>query len=144
MSPFQYGVDFTLIGGFQAMVGFLKVYGYKAPGTSTGWNIAYDRQQLISSLMTLGAFIGSCSAGTPAIQRNGNIFDISIGPMAKYLGRKSSLLLAIVLIYVANIIMMTTDTIGGLYAGRLIIGLGNGFLMTFSQLYLQVSSLKAL
>lgn len=25
MSPFQYGVDFTLIGGFQAMVGFLKV-----------------------------------------------------------------------------------------------------------------------
>jgi hypothetical protein len=26
MSPFQYGVDFTLIGGFQAMIGFLKVY----------------------------------------------------------------------------------------------------------------------
>jgi hypothetical protein len=25
MSPFQYGVDFTLIGGFQAMIGFLKV-----------------------------------------------------------------------------------------------------------------------
>jgi hypothetical protein len=25
MSPFQYGIDFTLIGGFQAMVGFLKV-----------------------------------------------------------------------------------------------------------------------
>lgn len=25
MSPFQYGVDFTMIGGFQAMVGFLKV-----------------------------------------------------------------------------------------------------------------------
>lgn len=33
---------------------------------------------------------------------------------------------------------MTTDTIAGLYAGRLIIGLGNGFLMTFSQLYIQV------
>jgi len=25
MSPFQYGVDFGLIGGIQAMVGFLKV-----------------------------------------------------------------------------------------------------------------------
>ncbi|KAJ5933528.1 Maltose permease [Penicillium verhagenii] len=25
MSPFQYGVDYTLIGGFQAMVGFLKL-----------------------------------------------------------------------------------------------------------------------
>ena len=25
MSPFQYGVDFGLIGGIQAMIGFLKV-----------------------------------------------------------------------------------------------------------------------
>lgn len=49
------------------------------------------------------------------------------------------LIIAILLVYVANIVMMTTDTIGGLYAGRLVIGLGNGFLMTFSQLYLQVS-----
>jgi len=34
--------------------------------------------------------------------------------------------------------MMTTDKIGGLYAGRLIIGLANGLFMTFAQLYLQV------
>jgi hypothetical protein len=25
MSPFQYGVDFTVIGGLQALIGFLKV-----------------------------------------------------------------------------------------------------------------------
>ena len=25
MSPFQYGIDFGLIGGMQAMIGFLKV-----------------------------------------------------------------------------------------------------------------------
>lgn len=25
MSPFQYGIDFTMIGGFQAMIGFLQV-----------------------------------------------------------------------------------------------------------------------
>ena len=69
--------------------------------------------------------------------------DNMLGPMASYIGRKTSLIIAILLIYVANIVMMTTDTIGGLYAGRLVIGLGNGFLMTFSQLYLQVSwSLK--
>ncbi|KAJ5117138.1 uncharacterized protein N7443_003048 [Penicillium atrosanguineum] len=36
--------------------------------------------------------------------------------------------------------MMTTDTIAGLYAGRLVIGLGNGLLMTFSQLYIQECS----
>ncbi|KAF3392646.1 Maltose permease MAL31 [Penicillium rolfsii] len=124
MSPFQYGVDFTLIGGFQAMVGFLKVYGEPSPNTSIGWNISSERQQLISSLMTLGAFVGSCSAG----------------PTATYIGRKTVLYIAIFLIYVANIIMMTDATIGGLYAGRLIIGLGNGFLMTFSQLYIQECS----
>ena len=62
------------------------------------------------------------------------------GPVASWIGRKSGLYTAIVLIYVANIVMMTTDSIGGLYAGRLIIGVGNGFLMTFSQLYIQVSA----
>lgn len=36
--------------------------------------------------------------------------------------------------------MMTTTSIGALYVGRLIIGIGNGFLMTFSQLYIQVRS----
>lgn len=58
--------------------------------------------------------------------------------MASFIGRKTCLYIAVVLIYVSNIVMMTTDTIGGLYAGRLIIGVGNGFLMTFSQLYIQV------
>lgn len=48
------------------------------------------------------------------------------------------LYIAVILIYISNIVMMTTDSIGGLYAGRLIIGLGNGLLMTFSQLYIQV------
>lgn len=91
MSPFQYGVDYTLIGGFQAMVGFLKVrtnpmpnhilkwktlmglffktqvFGYKDSASSTGWNITSERQQLISSLMVLGAFIGSCSAGNQSL-----------------------------------------------------------------------------
>lgn len=58
--------------------------------------------------------------------------------MASFIGRKTSLYIAVVLIYVSNIVMMTTDTIGGLYAGRFVIGVGNGFLMTFSQLYIQV------
>lgn len=31
LSPFQYGVDFGLIGGLQAMVGFLKVISSKSP-----------------------------------------------------------------------------------------------------------------
>lgn len=36
MSPFQYGVDFTLIGGFQAMVGSLKVRIFSCPDVYIG------------------------------------------------------------------------------------------------------------
>lgn len=35
---------------------------------------------------------------------------------------------------------MTTEHIGALYVGRFVIGLANGYFMTFSQLYLQESS----
>ncbi|KAM0075027.1 hypothetical protein ACKRZS_012840 [Fusarium odoratissimum] len=63
LSPFQYGLDFGLIGGLQAMPGFLKIYGYRDPEVAIGWNIDTTRQQLISSLMTMGAFISSSLAG---------------------------------------------------------------------------------
>jgi MFS family permease len=36
--------------------------------------------------------------------------------------------------------MMATTNIGALYAGRFLIGLANGYFMTFSQLYIQESS----
>ncbi|PMD31531.1 putative maltose permease [Hyaloscypha variabilis F] len=121
MCPFQYGVDFGIIGSLQAMEGFLKVFGYKDPASPTGWNISPGRQQLISSLMILGAFIASTAAG----------------PIALLLSRKWSIWTAVGLCVIANVIMMTTDKIGGLYAGRLIIGLANGLFMTFAQLYLQ-------
>ncbi|KAF4832979.1 Major facilitator-type transporter ecdD [Colletotrichum tropicale] len=106
------------------MPGFLEVYGYEDPKTSIGWNISTTRQQLISSLMTLGAFISSMLAGA----------------IASKLSRKMCLWLSCVLCVVANIIMMTTTHIGALYVGRLLIGLGNGGFMTFSQLYIQETS----
>ncbi|KAF2183949.1 general substrate transporter [Zopfia rhizophila CBS 207.26] len=124
MSPFQYGVDFGMIGGLQAMPGFLRVYGYRTPKSPTGWNLSTERQQLISSLMTLGAFISSGLAGIAAIK----------------FGRRGCLWLACVTCCVANIIMMATTHIGALYVGRLVIGLANGYFMTFSQLYIQESS----
>lgn len=94
VTPFQYGIDFGLIGGLQAMPGFLKVrkalsqyskivptgsqlysqacveqvYGYEAPNTAIGWNITPVRQQLISSLMTLGAFVSSGMWSSPSLE----------------------------------------------------------------------------
>ncbi|RYP82355.1 hypothetical protein DL770_005614 [Monosporascus sp. CRB-9-2] len=78
LSSFQYGLDFGIIGGLQAMVPFLQVYGYEDPTVPVGYNISSERQQLISSLMVLGSFISSSSAGFSA----------------SYIGRKPSLWLA--------------------------------------------------
>ncbi|KAJ9616349.1 hypothetical protein H2200_000067 [Cladophialophora chaetospira] len=123
MCPFQYGVDFGIIGGLQAMPGFLKIFGYPVPldVSPVGYNIGHTRQQLISSLMILGAFISSSTAG----------------PIATFAGRKMSIWAAALLCCVANVIMMTTTSIGALYFSRFLIGIANGMLMTFSQLYLQ-------
>jgi hypothetical protein len=37
---FQYGFDNSAIAGFQAMPGFLAVFGYAAPELPLGWNIS--------------------------------------------------------------------------------------------------------
>lgn len=103
---------------------YVKIYGYRSPKSVIGWNITPLRQQMISSLMTLGAFISSGAAGFAAAK----------------LGRRHCLWLACLLCCVSNVIMMTTTSIGALYAGRLLIGLANGYFMTFSQLYIQESS----
>jgi SP family sugar:H+ symporter-like MFS transporter len=116
------------------------------PKSPIGWNISYQRQQLISSLMTLGAFIGSSLAGLLFLFPSAsNTLDdyltgilASTGPIAIVLGRRSSLWVSCALIYIANIIMMTTTSIAALYVGRVVMPIGNGILLTFSQLYIQV------
>jgi MFS transporter, SP family, sugar:H+ symporter len=65
------------------------------------------------------------------------------GPIAQFLSRKWSIWSACALCIVSNVIMMTTNKIGGLYAGRLLIGLANGLFMSFAQLYLQVGLKKS-
>ena len=74
--------------------------------------------------MTLGAFVSSATAGAPSTR----------------FSRRMCLAAACIICFIANILMMATEDIGALYAGRLIIGLANGYFMTFSQLYLQESS----
>lgn len=101
-----------------------QIFGYEAPDLPTGWNLTTERQQLISSLMTLGAFVSSSCAG----------------PIATFIGRKTTIWLASLLCVVSNIVMMTTTNIGGLYAGRTLLGLANGMYMTFAQLYIQECS----
>ena len=52
LSPFQYGVDFGLIGGMQAMVGFLKVcfgVSFALQSSQHGRYSAIQSQRLLSA-----------------------------------------------------------------------------------------------
>jgi MFS family permease len=76
-------------------------------------------QQLIGSLMTLGSFLSALVAGY----------------FGTYLGRKPGLWVACLLSAVAAAIQIGTTSKGVLYFGRLLLGLANGFLVTFSTVY---------
>ena len=69
-----------------------QIYGYEDPNLPLGWNLSPTRQQLISSLMVLGAVIASGCAG----------------PIAWKLGRKICLWSACVLLSIGNVIMMVS------------------------------------
>lgn len=140
----QYGLDIIVVASLQAMPGFLVVFGYPNPDATGGYSIGVSVhcgclrlrendtknksilcgsqgtfQQLISSLLTLGAFLSSLTAGS----------------FAHFFGRKPALWLACLLTAVGCAIQIATTDKGVVYLGRLVLGIGNGFLVTFSNIY---------
>ncbi|KAB5546801.1 sugar porter family MFS transporter [Coniochaeta sp. 2T2.1] len=119
ISLFEYGFDKGAIAGFQAMPGFLQVFGYESkPGV---WNIESTPQQIITSFMILGAFMGS----------------LICGPIGAKLSRRHSMMVASLIVIIALLIMTVTTSFGALYFSRLLCGIGNGLLLNFSMVYLQ-------
>ncbi|KAI1103859.1 general substrate transporter [Jackrogersella minutella] len=119
ISSFQYGLDYALVGGFMAMPGFLKVFGYYDE-VAGKWVIDPMVQQLISSLMTIGTFIGS----------------LSVGPFSSRYGRRHGLWTASILNFIATAIMIGTTNLGALYFARFLLGISVGWFLTFSQVYI--------
>jgi sugar porter (SP) family MFS transporter len=119
MANAQYGFDTAAVAGFQAMVGFLKVFGYKDPKVHSGWNINTKPQQLISSFLNVGTIIGT----------------IATAPFAHKFGRRPAIWVASAVSLVACGVQLGATSLGGLYAGRIILGLSNGFFITFSNVY---------
>ncbi len=76
-------------------------------------------QQLIGSFLTLGAFLSSITAGA----------------FAHFLGRKPALWVACLLTSVGAAIQIGTTSQAVVYVGRIVLGIGNGFLVTFSNIY---------
>ena len=87
------------------MPGFLKVFGYYDQG-GRKWAIDPTVQQLISSLMTIGTFVGS----------------LLIGPFSSKLGRRHGLWTASALNFVSTAIMLGTTNLGALYFARFMLG----------------------
>ncbi|KAI1359769.1 general substrate transporter [Xylaria arbuscula] len=115
----QYGLDSVVVGSLQATPGFLEVFGYPDSSQPGGYGIDGTFQRLIGSLLTLGAFLSSLVAGV----------------FANYFGRKAALWSACLLNAVACIIQIATTKKTAIYIGRLVLGLANGFLVTFSNIY---------
>ncbi|KAK0714117.1 general substrate transporter [Lasiosphaeria miniovina] len=115
----QYGLDSACLASLQAMPGFLIVFGHPDAKAAGGYAIDPTFQQLIGSFLTLGAFLSSIFAGA----------------FAHFFGRKPALWVACLLTAVGAAIQIGTDSQAAVIVGRLVLGIGNGFLVTFSNIY---------
>lgn len=115
----QYGFDTASVGGFQSMVGFLKIFGYRNPESEIGWSISTKVQQLMTSFINVGTIVG--------------VFVTA--PFARYFGRRMGIWVASGINFIAAGIQVGTTSLGGLYAGRILIGLANGYFITFANVY---------
>ncbi|KIX08529.1 uncharacterized protein Z518_03185 [Rhinocladiella mackenziei CBS 650.93] len=120
LGGFQLGVDLGSIAGFQAMPGFLMIFGFPSDSSALGWGIDPTVQQLISSLMSVGPFI-AC---------------LAVGSMGRYLSRKWVMFIGCCLNHLGVILMIVARDLATLYAGRVVIGLSVGFLDVLPQLYI--------
>ncbi|KAJ4295542.1 hypothetical protein N0V90_007555 [Kalmusia sp. IMI 367209] len=119
LANFQYGYDTATIGGFQAMPGFLAVYGFHDPKAKIGWNIDTTVQQLITSFLNIGTIIGV----------------ILTHLWGKKFGRRYGVWMASMISFGAAGIQIGTEKLVGLYFGRILIGISNGFFITFANVY---------
>ncbi|OQV02422.1 hypothetical protein CLAIMM_07625 isoform 1 [Cladophialophora immunda] len=101
------------------MIGFLEVFGYKDAKVKSGWNIATKPQQLISSFLNVGTIVAVLLGG----------------PFSHRFGRKPAIWVAAVVSMVACGVQVGVNSLAGLYAGRILLGLGNGFFILYSNTY---------
>ncbi|BGP35077.1 hypothetical protein JCM10296v2_006907 [Rhodotorula toruloides] len=95
---FQYNLDTTIINGFQAMQGFLRVFG--VPGKGGKYVIETTFQQLITSLLQVGLIVAS----------------LLIGAFSRYFGRRAGFFVASVIGCVALLIQTFVTSKGAPFA----------------------------
>ncbi|GAA5978610.1 hypothetical protein JCM11641_002787 [Rhodosporidiobolus odoratus] len=122
VGTFQYNLDTTIINGFQAMQGFLRVFGDPTP--SGKYVIETTFQQLITSLLQVGLICASAA----------------IGPFSRYWGRRAGFFVASVIGCVAVTIQILVTAREAIYVGRLLLGISNGALVNLVVLWISETS----
>ena len=112
------------MNAFQATPGFLAVFGYKDPSLAAGYGIDTSFQQLITSLMNVGLIVSA----------------LSIGLISRYFGRRYLYFFGTVFSLAGLLSQMLSVDKAGIYAGRLLLGLGNGLYVNTSLLYIAETS----
>lgn len=116
----ELGMDQGTLGGFQAMPGFLQIFGYPDPKLPGGYGINATVQQLLASLSYVGIFVGAilCGVLTTVVHRKGALW---IGCIGQIIGTTAHILVT---------------NLAGLYASRVLIGISEGFFLVAVQLYM--------
>jgi sugar porter (SP) family MFS transporter len=109
----------TLLNGFQAMPGFLAVYGYPDNTLPAGYGIDTIFQQLITSLLQVGLVVAS----------------FSVGPFSHWFGRRVCYWVGTVFSIAGFLIQISVTSKGPIYLACLLIGVGNGIYVTATVLY---------
>jgi len=123
---FQFGYDTSVVNGFQATPGFLKVFGVQTP--SGKFTIQTTFQQLITSLLQVGLILAS----------------LILGPFSKWFGRRPGFLVASLLGYVGITVQILVTSRWPIYLGRLLMGLSNGLYMNLLVLYITEASTSSM
>ncbi|KAL2195184.1 general substrate transporter [Corynascus similis CBS 632.67] len=124
LGQFQYGYDSAAVAGFQSMPGFLEVYGYVDPTNPIGFNIRTDVQRLIQSLMNVGGFLAA----------------VAIYAAHTRVSRRAGLWAGCAFGFLSISLQLGLRNLAGLYAGRLLLGVSNGFLVPYCVTYMTESA----
>ncbi|KAK3948479.1 hypothetical protein QBC32DRAFT_381364 [Pseudoneurospora amorphoporcata] len=101
------------------MRGFLEIYGHVDPRSPIGYNISTEVQRLIQSLINTGSFVSA----------------FAIYFLGSRISRRLGLWIGCALAFLSVSIMIGVENLGGLYAGRLLLGMSNGFLMPYNVMF---------
>ncbi|GAA5918355.1 hypothetical protein JCM6882_007297 [Rhodosporidiobolus microsporus] len=118
----QYNLDTTIINGFQAMQGFLKVFGDPTPGGK--YKIETVFQQLITSLLQVGLILASAA----------------LGPFSRYWGRRAGFFVASAIGCISITIQILVTSRVAVYIARLLLGISNGGLVNLVVLWISETS----